>query len=161
MLAHLKSGYDPQGFDPGGQKRRAAEVKALIAIYQQLKAEQSNDHPVIVAGDLNGNALRDHTWVEFLPLYKATDLEDALFLAGIPRYERHTHMTFCGRTASAKQLDYIFLGLSLHQRLVPEETYVYRYVYDEDGSEMLAPFSFRDRDLLPSDHYPVVCVVEL
>ncbi|GAA3956361.1 hypothetical protein [Allohahella marinimesophila] len=26
MLAHLKSGYDPQGFDPGGQKRRAAEA---------------------------------------------------------------------------------------------------------------------------------------
>ncbi|WP_416398903.1 endonuclease/exonuclease/phosphatase family protein [Allohahella sp. A8] len=161
MLAHLKSGYDPQGFDPGGQKRRAAEVQALIAIYHKLKAEKSNDHPVIVAGDFNGNASRDDTWAEFQPLYEATDLEDALFLAGLPRYERHTHMTFYGRTASAKQLDYIFLSKSLHQRLIPEESYVYRYVYDEDGSEMLAPFSFRDRDLLPSDHYPVVCVVAL
>tara|TARA_R100000306_G_scaffold54193_2_gene51294 strand:- start:90382 stop:90612 length:231 start_codon:yes stop_codon:yes gene_type:complete len=63
-------------------------VKALIAIYQKLKAEKSDDHPVIVAGDFNGNASRDDTAAEFLPLYEATDLEDALFLAGRPRYER-------------------------------------------------------------------------
>lgn len=161
MGVHLKSGHDPQRFDPGGQKRRAGELKALVALYRKLQAEQGPEHPIVAMGDFNGNASREETAAEFLPLYEATDLEDALYLAGVPRYERHTQMTFYGNKASARQLDYIFLSRSLHCRLDLRETYVYRYRLPEDGNLMMEPFSFQDRDLLPSNHYPVVCVVDL
>lgn len=159
VTVHLKSGYDPLGIDPGGQKQRAAEVEALIGIYAKVRAERGPEHPVVVAGDFNGNASRDETAPEFLPIYAETDLEDALYLAGVPRYERHTHLTFFGRKAAARQLDYVFLSKALHGRVVPAGTYVHRYA--EGGGELVEPFSLRDRALLPSDHYPVVCTLEV
>lgn len=159
VAVHLKSGFDPHGFDPGGEKQRAAEVQALIAIYARLRQERGAEHPVVVAGDFNGNASREGTAPEFLPIYAETDLEDALYLAGLPRYERLTHVTFFGRKTTARQLDYVLLSKSLHGRIVPGGSYVHRYA--EGGNALMEPFSFRDRDLLPSDHYPVLCTLDL
>ena len=159
LAVHLKSGFDPHGFDPGGTKQRAAEVQALIAICDGICQEHGAEHPVAVAGDFNGNASRDGTAPEFLPIYAETDLEDALHLAGLPRHERLTHVTFFGRKTTARQLDYLFLSSSLHGRLVAGSAYVHRYA--EGGNPLMEPFSFRDRDLLPSDHYPVVCTLDL
>src|SRR5690606_14084139 len=48
MLVHLKSGFDPNGFAPRGQTRRAAEVRALVGISRSLRAEKGEDHPLIV-----------------------------------------------------------------------------------------------------------------
>lgn len=160
MAVHLKSGYDPHGFDPGGHTRRAAEVRALVEIYQSLKAERGAQHPVIVAGDFNGNASREGTWPEFQAIYAETELEDALYLAGLPGAERHTHFTFYGNKISSRQLDYIFLGPELQGRLLPGGTYVHRY-RSAEGSALMEPFTFRDRGLLPSDHYPVLCTFRL
>lgn len=161
VLVHLKSGYDPLAVDPGGQRRRAAEVRALLEIYRKLRRDKGEAHPVVVTGDFNGNASRQDTWPEFLPLYQETDLEDALQLVGAPRHERHTHVTFYRGETAARQLDYVFLGKSLHRRVVPGEVYVHRYGCPEDEQEMMIPFSFRDRSLLPSDHYPLLCSFEL
>ncbi|MFW7378953.1 MAG: endonuclease/exonuclease/phosphatase family protein [Oligoflexus sp.] len=162
LLAHLKSKYDPDGLDPLGLTRRTAELKALVAIYQQLTRKHSPYVPIIVAGDLNGNASLDQTDQEFFPLYQQTDLQDALRLAGRKPYERYTHLTFTRENTLANQLDYIFLPKILHKKIVPEATYVYRYRFPDDSrDEIMPPFSFKDRALLPSDHYPVFCTFNL
>ncbi|HYX31871.1 MAG TPA: endonuclease/exonuclease/phosphatase family protein [Oligoflexus sp.] len=158
LMVHLKSGFDMEGIDPGGQVRRAAEVKALIDIYASL--QKKHGVPVMIVGDFNGNASRDGTASEFLPIYEQTDLEDALWLSGRPKHERLTHVTFFSRNLFAQQLDFIFLPTALHQQLNHELTYVYRYRFDDDQQEIMLPTTFHDRRQLPSDHYPIVCVLD-
>ncbi|WP_141733384.1 endonuclease/exonuclease/phosphatase family protein [Oligoflexus tunisiensis] len=157
LMVHLKSGFDMEGIDPGGQVRRAAEVKALIEIYANL--QQEHGAPVMIMGDFNGNASRDETAPEFIPIYKHTDLEDVLRLVGRPKHERLTHVTFINRKLHAQQLDYIFLPKSLRVQLDHDQTYVYRYRFENEDQEIMLPTSFFDRRQLPSDHYPIVCVL--
>lgn len=171
LLVHLKSGFDQIGIDPGGTVRRTAEVKALVRLYQTLRAQY--EVPLMVAGDFNGQAARQNTAAEFLPLYVETDLEDALELAGRPPYERLSQFTFVRSSIIAQQLDYIFLPKELQTRLVPRDTYVYRYRFASEDSvekrepsskpktdeEIMFPFSYRERRLLPSDHYPLLCTL--
>lgn len=159
LLAHLKSGFDPDGIDPQGAARRAAEVKALLAIHAAVKAALPPEVPVVIAGDLNGRAARDATAPEFAPVYQTTDLEDALEVAGVPGYERITHVTFFRRQMHASQLDYIFLPKALHPAVDEAATRVYRY--RNEDQELQLPWSMPERWELPSDHYPVVCVLDL
>jgi hypothetical protein len=157
LMVHLKSGFDMEGIDPGGQVRRAAELKALIEIYHSLHKQHAV--PIMIAGDFNGNASRDATAAEFAPLYQHTDLEDVLWLAGRPKHERLTHVTFFGRTLHAQQLDFIFIPRSLRSQLDHDATYVYRYRFQDNDQEIMLPTTFYDRRQLPSDHYPIVCVL--
>lgn len=165
LLVHLKSGFDQVGIDPAGRVRRTAEVKALVALYKELSSRAAV--PLIVVGDFNGRAARAETAAEFLPLYRETDLEDALELAGRPQHERLSQFAFTKAGVIAQQLDYIFLPRALHARVVPEETYIYRFKFAGEGTsaapggEIMFPFSYRERNLLPSDHYPLLCTLEL
>lgn len=160
LLAHLKSGFDPYRIDPRGQVRRRAEVKALVELHARLQAELGPQVPVVVAGDFNGNASREATASEFELLYSETDLEDSLWLAGYERYERITHVTYFRDGGSATQLDYVFLPPLLQGGVSRSTTYVYRYRFD-DQTPMELPFSMADRRSLPSDHYPVVCWLDI
>lgn len=154
LMVHLKSGLDAEGFDPGGQIRRTAEVKALLEIYQTLKG----DVPLIICGDFNGNASREGTTSEFLPIYAETELEDALWLKEVPKHERLTHFTFMQGRLMTGQIDYIFVPRSLPIA----EAFVYLYRFDGDeGGTIMFPTSFHERRQLPSDHYPVVCLIFL
>lgn len=157
LLVHLKSGFDPEGFDPEGHLRRRAELLALLDIAATVPASV----PLVILGDFNGHASRIETSDEFEPLYSQTDWEDVLELAGIAKHERHTHVTFFARSFTSSQLDYIFLRGDLKKRLVPGSTRVYRYRFSEEDGEMMVPFSFRERALLPSDHYPILCTLDL
>lgn len=161
LLAHLKSAYDPSQIDPGGATRRAAEVRGLVGVYERLRAELGPAAPIVVAGDLNGDAWRRATAPEFLPLYERTDLEDALEVLGLPPVERITHFSFFLDQVSARQLDYVMLSLPLHERLVPAGTYVHRYRLPGGADPLLFPMSLWERGLLPSDHYPLVCTLDL
>ncbi len=159
LLAHLKSGLDPHGLDPGGGVRRKAELEALVAIYRKLSDELKV--PVLVGGDFNGKADRDGFTQEFEALYRETDLDDALRVAGRDAHERLTHFTFVKDKILTQQFDYLFLPRALQGRIVAEKTYVYRYRFGTAEGEIMLPFSFRDRNSLPSDHYPLVCVLDL
>lgn len=176
LLAHLKSAYDPFRVDPGGDTRRAAEVLALLAAYDALCDELGAGAPILIAGDLNGNASRTGTAKEFLPIYERGHREqrgaqqggqrgypliDALELAGVPAYDRITHLSFFLDQISARQLDYLLLPPALHGRLVPGGTYVHRYRLPGDADPLLFPMSLRERSRLPSDHYPIVCSLDL
>jgi hypothetical protein len=157
LMVHLKSGYDIEGIDPGGQVRRAAELKALIDIYHSLQKKHAV--PIMIAGDFNGNASREGTAAEFTPLYQRTDLDDVLWLVGRPKHERITHVTFIGRSLQAQQLDFIFLPRALRSQLDHDATYVYRYRFADNDQEIMIPTSFHDRRQLPSDHYPIICAL--
>ncbi|MBC7658949.1 MAG: hypothetical protein H7249_04510 [Chitinophagaceae bacterium] len=158
LLVHLKSGFDTAGVDPEGKIRRAAELEALLAIHASVQNHVGPSVPIILTGDFNGRAGRYETGPEFAPLL-TSGFEDVLHLKEVPPYERISQLTFVRSQIIAKQLDFIFIPEILHGRV--REAYVYRYRFPEDQTEITLPSSFRDRARLPSDHYPLVCELEI
>lgn len=154
LLTHLKSRLDPERIDPGGVERRTAELKTCLSIYNELR-KQFPKTPLILSGDMNGYAGKDQTDSEFEPLYSETDLLDVLEIANVNPEKRSTfYQIKNGGRAEGKQIDYCFLGSSLHALLNPTTAQVYRYK-DEFGFEIQSPRSMDDKLQLPSDHYPI------
>lgn len=155
LATHLKSRLDPDGIDPSGFQRRQAELKTMLEIYQEIDARFQKKVPMILAGDLNGNASHTDTDVEFHPIYKNTSLKDVGELAGLALEKRATYYQV-GRNSRSegKQLDYCFLSPAAQPLFDPNKLDFYRYK-DHMGLEMDPPTSLDAKLNLPSDHYPI------
>lgn len=169
LLAHFKSKLDSEGLDPDGKDRRKAEVKTAVKIYNEVRTRYGREVPVLLGGDLNGTASGPHTEDEFKVITSETDLIDSLIAAGKSSEERITyvhvtlpraHQKGPKRPNVYKQLDYIFVPKAWESRVVKEETYVYLYK-DEEGIALNLPELRGYKQLLPSDHYPVVLTLDL
>lgn len=156
LNVHLKSQLDKDNIDPLGKDRRKAELEKLLDIYAEILNEFDQRVPVLVAGDFNGIASKNMTDPEFLSLHQKTDLQDAFDLAEIPAEKRVTQLQFSpSGKCWKKQFDYIFVSSKLRNRVLAEETFVYRFK-DSFGSEMNLPSTLSEKRRLASDHYPVV-----
>jgi hypothetical protein len=155
LLTHLKSPLDPEGIDPFGAARREAELKALLEIYKRLRG-QFPLVPIVVAGDLNGNAGRKDTDKEFVDLYKTSDLEDVLELAQKPSEQRVTFYPLKnGTLLPGRQIDYALLSANAQRFLEKIKTEVFRYDIPF-RARPLGPQTVEEKQGLPSDHYPLV-----
>lgn len=155
LLVHLKSKLDPDGIDPEGRGRREAEVRTLMGIYKEVRAEFQPAVPVIVAGDFNGCARRSQLAAEFAELGK-TDLQSVIDLAGHEGEKAATQIIFSRNGAiSCMEIDFIFVSPELEPHLIREGVEVYRYRSDLRVPLPL-PQTLEQRTYLPSDHYPVV-----
>ncbi len=160
LLTHLKSHLDPERVDAQGQKRRTAELKALLEIQKELRKNYPQT-PFIVAGDFNGNASRHMTDPEFVDLYTETEWEDVFELSKIKSELRWTfyQVRSGGGRQDGKQLDYVFLSPELHSLLKTDTCRVLRYK-DEYGFDKDWPLTLDAKLQLPSDHYPVFFELE-
>lgn len=155
LLVHLKSKLDPDGIDPEGRTRREAELRTLMDIYREVRAEFGPPVPVLIAGDFNGCARRSRLASEFAELAK-TDLESVAELAGLEDERAATQIIFSrGGNIAAMEIDFIFVSPELKEALVRESVEVYRYKSDLKVPLPL-PRTLEQRTFLPSDHYPVV-----
>jgi exonuclease III len=154
LLVHLKSKLDPDGVDPEGRERRAAELKTLVEIYKELRRDHG-EVPMIVGGDFNGIADSTMGEKEFLPLFQQTDLENVFRLLGRDKSESMTQIQF-NRQGQEQllQIDYLLVSHHLKEHLIAEETEVFRYRSDL-GVKLAIPQTFDQRLMLPSDHYPI------
>ena len=161
ILTHLKSKLDPENIDPKGKFRREAELKALVKIYHKALNKYPGT-PIIVGGDFNGCAQRDHFDSEYEDLILQTDLMDVFDLCHLKPNQRYTQIDFPFKREPPQflQLDYIFVSKALEKRVQPQETYVYRFK-DHRGKELPPPKTYREKQDLPSDHYPVLTSILL
>lgn len=158
LLTHLKSRLDPERIDPNGFERRQAELQAVVEIFMELKQKHPSI-PILLCGDFNGNAARQHTDEEFKPLYELTELEDVLELQQIPLDERATfYQVRSGTRTDGKQIDFCFMEKS-YKQLLTSPVQVYRYK-DQLGFAHSIPTSIDEKLLLPSDHYPIVVTLQ-
>jgi exonuclease III len=154
LLVHLKSKLDPDGIDPEGRGRRQAEMRTLVQIYREIRAE-FQQIPVIVTGDFNGTAAKDHLAEEFQDLAE-TDLESVVDLAALDREASATQLQFNrGGQINGLQIDYIFISPELKPHLIPGGVEVFRYRSDL-GLPLPLPKTLEQRIAMPSDHYPVI-----
>jgi hypothetical protein len=159
LLTHLKSRLDPERIDPNGFERRQAELKTLLEIYQELSAAHPQV-PILVCGDMNGNAARLATDEEFKPIYEQTDLQDVLEVAAVTSQDRATYYQIRnGGKADGRQIDFAFFSRQLKSYLKAQSAFVYRYK-DNLGLAHDIPQSMEAKLLLPSDHYPLVFELE-
>lgn len=159
LLTHLKSKLDTERIDPEGRLRRAAELRTLSEIYNEVKKELDGKAPIIVAGDFNGIASPNNTEPEFHPLYDSTDLLEVFETLQKPKEERYTQVQISPLLAPQYlQIDYIFASPHLRDRIVRDETFVYRF-RDHLGQVIPPPRNLDERSQLPSDHYPVVLTI--
>jgi hypothetical protein len=156
LLTHLKSRLDPDGIDPNGFERRQAEMRTLLEIYEDLERRFDGKVPILMGGDLNGQAGRHAPDLEFSEIYQRTKLEDVCELAKLPHENRATYYQV-GRNhkVEGRQLDYCFLSPTLAPYLKTESVHVYRY-RDHLGIPLDPPTTLEAKTLLPSDHYPLV-----
>jgi endonuclease/exonuclease/phosphatase family metal-dependent hydrolase len=154
LLVHLKSKLDPDGIDPQGKDRRAAELKALTEIYTEIRRDNA-DVPIIVGGDFNGIVNKEKGDAEFAPIF-ATDLNNVFALLNKTEEESMTQIQF-QRSANAQllQIDYLMVSQQLTNLLIPEETFAFRYKSDL-GVKIGLPTTIEQRQAMPSDHYPIV-----
>lgn len=154
LLVHLKSKISTE-HDLRGKDVRTAEAIALARLYE-AKREQHPDVPIVLAGDFNS----DISSLEF-ELLRRTDLRDFHELAGTPQDERTSlvYFDYVGNP-NAQVLDYILVSSHLKERVVREKSYTYRYKGFYDIAEPL-PRSLKERNQMPSDHYPLVLTIAL
>ncbi len=159
FLTHLKSKRPGDPIDPRGTDRRSAEMRALLEIYKARRKELGSDVPILVCGDFNGQAGRENTEADFLPIYEQTDLEDLLEMFQVPEYERVTFHTRAGRRMRGVQLDYVFLSRKFRDR-VAAPPMIDRY-RAPSGRPLPVPERPSDKLHLPSDHYPYLFEVRV
>jgi endonuclease/exonuclease/phosphatase family metal-dependent hydrolase len=154
LLTHLKSQISTDD-DIRGKDTRTAEAFALAELYRRRRTEHPGV-PIIVGGDLNAE-LRS---LELEPL-RHTDLLDFHDIRDTAREERITlvHFDYSGSPAP-HVFDYLLVSPDLADRIVREESYVYRYKNFYGVPDPL-PETRPQRWLMPSDHYPVVLTIEL
>jgi len=160
LLAHLKSRLDPDGVDHNGYERRHAELKALLEIYQEFEQKFAGLVPIVVAGDFNGNASKRKTDSEFLAIYQTTQLQDVCDLAQLSDESCITYYQV-GRNSKVegKQIDYAFLSPAAARHLRKDTVNIYRYK-DRFGAPLDPPSTLDAKGSLPSDHYPLVFLLE-
>jgi len=153
---HLKSQRDRTG-DKGSvimRTQQAEEIANTIKLYD----ETYPGTPVFVGGDFNANV---HEGLEFKPLFKDGLLKDSFDFSPTPLSEkdRITH-TFHPRGGETKYSQLDALLVNKHGQELITNAKVYRYK-NEQGVEIKIPETYPERELNPSDHFPIIIDLDL
>lgn len=155
LLTHLKSKLDPDLIDYQGRKRREAELKALVRIYNEIRAELPGK-PIFVCGDMNGVAQKANYEAEFQALYEMTDLIEPFGQLGLDPQKCISQVQISNnQTVRNMQIDYIFVSPEIMPHILNANCGAY-FFKSELGVDENLPKTLDERLRLPSDHYPVV-----
>lgn len=146
---HGKSMKDRPG-DPESAILRAAQVEGMQNIAWRYRNEFGPEVPMIIAGDFNINLAQKKL---ISPLRKI--FEDAFNFNPVPRdsSERVTH-TYHGRgQLDTVELDAFFVTRTLRHHIKSVRVFRYR---DQEGNLLPLAETREERDLQPSDHFPVI-----
>jgi endonuclease/exonuclease/phosphatase family metal-dependent hydrolase len=145
---HSKSKRDRPG-DPESNILRAAQFRATRGIIDTYLQRFGADLPIFLAGDFNTDV---RVARDVQPI--ADRLEDVFDLTHAADADRVTHTFFPnGRPAVRSQLDAVMVSPSLATSIIKASVYRYK---DENGVARPIPSSIGERNMNPSDHFPVV-----
>lgn len=154
---HYKSKRDRDGRDPESVIMRTAQVQRTAEIMERYRREFGADVPMMIAGDFNG-AVADEA--AYKPLYAAAGLTDSFDAAPTPSTpeERITHTYHPrGGPAHYAQMDAVLVSKSLKGAV--QSAKVYRYK-NPDGTVRAIPKTYEERELNPSDHFPLIVTLD-
>jgi len=147
LLTHLKSLISTDK-DPQGVIQRSREVRGFCQMYEKMTAEN-----IIFSGDLNSDIYHAD---EFKPLLK-TDLKDLHEIEKSSEKDRTTHVYFGRQERMLHQFDYIMMNKNMRDKYTDGYTYRFKTMY---GDIMDLPDTLQEKKELPSDHYPVIVIID-
>lgn len=160
LTVHLKSKRS-DGKDFGGQKKRGQEFKLALETYKHLEKRFKSEVPILLMGDFNAVVHPEHGEAGLKTLFEETDLTDILEVLGYPFDERATQTSFSRRNEIiSQQFDYIFIPRKWHSLIQRSTSGLYLF-RDKNGQVMRRPQSSHERAQLPSDHYPLICDIDI
>lgn len=149
---HYKSKRDRKN-DPRSFHKRQKEADESVRILKETEVKHPGV-PIIVMGDFNSS--RDKKELKSFRLLDMVDLTDKpeLFVDEEGMGDS-TFVFFPNRetTTTREALDGAFLSSSLEAYIKSYSVYRYK---DEEGKVRDLPQNFEERNLNPSDHYPVI-----
>ncbi len=154
---HYKSKRDRDGRDPESVIMRTAQVQRTAEIMGRYRTEFGPDVPMLIAGDFNGAVGEE---AAYKPLFDVAGLTDSFDAAPVAasKEERITHTYHPrGEPAHYAQMDAVLVSQSL--RGAVQSAKVYRYK-NPDGTERPIPKTFQERELNPSDHFPLLVTLD-
>lgn len=154
---HYKSKRDRDGRDPESVIMRTAQVQRTAEIMARYREEFGADVPMMIAGDFNGAVAEEPAYA---PLFGAAGLTDSFDAAPKPpsKEERITH-SYHPRDGPARyvQMDAVLVSKSLRGAVQSAEVYRYK---NPDGTARLIPKTYEERELNPSDHFPLLVTLD-
>lgn len=151
MGNHLKSQRDRKG-DIRSVAFRTEQVAKIVEITKSYQKVFPTS-PIVLLGDFNADITSS---LEFKGLFNEGLFKDAFDLGAkpMPKKERitHTYHPYNGET-SLNQLDGFLVNLPAQSKVKGAK--VYRYL-NSDGQEKPIPQTIQQRDLNPSDHFPII-----
>ncbi len=153
MGNHAKSKRDNPG-DRESNRYRTAQYEGMKKIVDDFKAQYGEDVPMILAGDFNTDVTTAPEMKSIRTVMKSIfdSIPGKIFSA----QERITHFFFGPGGNSFKQMDDIRLAGKIKALFAT----VLKYK-KANGEEIPDPKSFKERELLPSDHRPVLATIQI
>lgn len=153
---HYKSKRTRDPRDPESEGLRRAQVERTAEIALRYM-KRYGAVPIMLAGDFNGEPNQERTFVALKRFAKMTDSLDQL-QPPLPYLKRVTHTYHPnGKPAEKRQIDAIFILAAFAALILG--AWVYRYK-DKQGRELPLPDSFKQREKNPSDHFPVIALLD-
>lgn len=154
---HFKSKRTRLPQDPESRILRRAQADRSAEIVGRYREEFGAGLPLLFAGDFNGEINREP---EFEGLRRAAGLVDSFdaLKTPVPPAERITH-TYHPREGptQARQIDAVMVSSSLKSFVRSAEVYRYK---DAEGKAKPIPKTHAERSRNPSDHFPVLVVLD-
>lgn len=154
---HYKSKRDRDGRDPESVIMRTAQVQRTAEIMERYKKEFGENVPMMIGGDFNGAVDQEAAYAPLFGAAGLTDSFDAAPVKSTPE-QRITH-TYHPRVGPAHyaQMDAVLVSKSLKSAV--QSAVVYRYK-NPDGTDRPIPKTYEERELNPSDHFPLIVTLD-
>lgn len=151
LSTHYKSQRDFKG-DPRSVNRRTEQVEATNEIIKMYEQKYPSAH-IILAGDFNADL---NMGKEFNILFEQGRMTDAMDLNQIKLKDSekitHSYHTKNGKT-NYNYMDAVLVNKKMLNKV--NHTKIYRYK-DNLGIKRKIPANIQERELNPSDHFPVI-----
>ncbi|MCB9061707.1 MAG: hypothetical protein H6622_09315 [Halobacteriovoraceae bacterium] len=152
---HFKSKRS-QKSDPLSQKLRAKQAQTTVAIEKKFFRQYKNI-PIFVMGDFNNDVMSSREFDVFRH-EGFIDSFDIFFDVNV--HDRVTHTFHSRKGTSFQQLDAIYLNRTAVSKDILLDSGIYRYK-DINGTVKPIPSNFDERNLNPSDHFPIYVTIDM
>jgi endonuclease/exonuclease/phosphatase family metal-dependent hydrolase len=150
LNVHLKSQRSSEN-DYNGINQRELEIKLLKQLAKEL--EEKNNVPIIIGGDFNVDLSTEENYGITNEYHNFHSLKNSSV------EDRCSHVFF-SQSRILNQLDYLLISKKYKDIVDLDKSLNYRFK-NEYGDNMGLPDSLLERQLFPSDHFPVILVLKI
>jgi hypothetical protein len=150
---HFKSMRDRPG-DPRGTALRGAQAQAAAEIIEGLRRRWGNHSRIMIGGDFNASPRQSRELDPLVHLGRVDSMDKARVPRTVEARATHTYHPSRNGVGRPSRLDFMLLSPVLASFV--RSSHVHRYIEPITGAVRPIPVTRDDRELNPSDHFPLL-----